>query len=397
VRGRVCLIFLAAGCGRLDFDGMDRLIVGTAVDRMAGPLTIASPDELPPEITELSLREAVAIAANRPGPDLVEFDPDVFPATAPAVIPLGSALELGAETTVDATDRGVVLGVAAGYDAPLVVAGAGATGARWIGTIMEGGAGPRIDIQGATGVEVSGTVFRAAPGIAVRIAAAASSAVRGATIQDPTGNAIEITGSVGITIEDTSITLTLGDPIIAVQSTELVIQRNTILIDPLATGRGVVLDQVERSRILDNFIDPGSARLVELQASRDNEIIGNILDRGDVGIGLFAASTGNLVLRNVIIASGDEPMYVDAPATGNRVLHNTLYLCGAISDLAPDTQIENNLDMDQGFVDPAAFDFHLAAGNAALDAGTDLGLDLLPDRPERFLGPAPDLGAVETQ
>jgi parallel beta-helix repeat protein len=157
-----------------------------------------------------------------------------------------------------------------------------------------------------------------------------------------------------------------------------------------------VFEEVDRSHILDNFIDPGSARLIELETSSNNEIIGNTLDRGDVGIGLFGASTGNLVLRNIITMSA-EAMYVDTAATGNRIFHNTMYMSGSIGDASPDAQFVNNLEADQGFVDPAAFDFHLVVGNPAIDGGSDLGLDLLPDSPERFLGAAPDLGAVETR
>ena len=92
-------------------------------------------------------------------------------------------------------------------------------------------------------------------------------------------------------------------------------------------------------------------------------------------------------------------MRMSRPATGNRVINNTLYMTGGISDDAPDTQIENTLssDVPSDFVDPDAYDFRLSADNPAIDAGVDTGLDLLPDSAERFLGDAPDLGAVETR
>jgi hypothetical protein len=46
--------------------------------------------------------------------------------------------------------------------------------------------------------------------------------------------------------------------------------------------------------------------------------------------------------------------------------------------------------------DGASDSDHLVDGAPAIDGGTDLGLDMLPDQPARFLGSAPDLGAVES-
>lgn len=70
----------------------------------------------------LSLREALHLAFNRPGPDVVEFDPAVFPDDAPATIELGEAPE-GCfpspleEVCLDARGRGVIVRWGAGVQA----------------------------------------------------------------------------------------------------------------------------------------------------------------------------------------------------------------------------------------------------------------------------------------
>jgi parallel beta-helix repeat protein len=397
MRWVVCAVILA-GCGRVGFDAIPSLVVTTLEDRMAGPSSIASVAELPPAITDLSLREALAIAANHEGPDWIEFDLQMFPASAPAVIRLGAMLEVaGAETTVDASLRGVILDVAAGYDGPLIHLDGDAEDARIDGLMLIGGTAPRVEVIGAARTELVGLSIYSAAGVAVRIDNTRSAALRASTIDGPAGNAVEIERSTDVTVERTTITRTLGDPIFAAMSTNLRIEGNSIIIEPGSTGRGVVFEgEVNSSRVLDNFIDPGSAQLVRLLDSSNNEIVGNILDRGEVGVALFGTSLNNLVLRNAVVMN-PEPFYVAGTATGNRLLHNTLYMCGGIANGAADTEVVNNLEADQGFVDPAAFDFHLEAGNPAIDAATDLGLDLLPDPSARYLGAAPDLGAIETR
>lgn len=364
---------------------------------MAVPSTIASLDEMPPGITDLSLREALVIAANHPGPDRIEFGSWQFPASAPVAIDVTSVLELrDGETTIDGTRGGVVIAAAPAYTGPLLRIGAEAADARLIGFELRGGAMPAIEIVAGLRVELAELAFVPTMGAGVRIENSRTVVVRDTSIDGAAGNAIEIDRGTDVTVERTTITRTLGDPIFAQSSTTLVVRDNTILIEPGSTGRGVVFASVTGSQVLDNFIDPGAAQLVRLVDSNDNEIVGNILDRGDVGVALFGTSTRNLVFRNVIV-SNPEPLYVAATATGNRLVHNTIYMCGGIVDGAPDSELTSNLEADQGFVDPDAFDFHLAPGSAAIDAATDLGLDLLPDDPARFLGAAPDLGAVETR
>jgi len=388
---RAALVVLA-GCGRIEFDPMDRMIVTTALDRLAVPGSIASVDDLPDGLDGLSLREALVIAANHPGPDRIGFDPAVFPAT----IAVGSVLDVrGTDTTIDGTGQDVVVEPAAGYDGSLFEMG---DGTRLVGMILHGGTAPRVDIDAAANVELVGNDFVPPGSTAVRIYNSRDVRLHTGTIVDPAGSAIVVERAVDITIDAMFITGVLGDPIEAIDSTGVLVERNMVVIAPIGgSGRGVVFTRVTGSKILDNVIDPGPARLISFEDSSNNEIVGNILDRGDVGIGLFGTSTGNLVLRNVIAANVSEAMFIDASASANRILHNTLYMTSSIVDGAPDTELANNLEASNGFVDPDTYDFRLAPGNPAIDAATDLGLDLLPDQPARFLGAAPDLGAVETK
>lgn len=61
----------------------ERWVVDTTEATLEGGVTLSTREEAGPT---LSLREALYLAANRPGPDVVEFDPAVFPDDAPGVI-----------------------------------------------------------------------------------------------------------------------------------------------------------------------------------------------------------------------------------------------------------------------------------------------------------------------
>src|SRR5882672_10086614 len=95
-------LVLLAGCGRLGFppapapDGLPDLTLRVSItdDRLAGSTTMASRAELPAGTIGLSLREALVIAANNPGPDRVTFDPSAFAAGTPAMIAVGAPLEV---------------------------------------------------------------------------------------------------------------------------------------------------------------------------------------------------------------------------------------------------------------------------------------------------------------
>jgi hypothetical protein len=86
------------------------LVVTTTDDELDGATDIAAAGGT----LDLSLREAVAIANARPGPDEIQFDPIIFQADLPGIIDLdwaglGSINVTDADTTIDAEDRGVVL------------------------------------------------------------------------------------------------------------------------------------------------------------------------------------------------------------------------------------------------------------------------------------------------
>jgi len=348
---QLALLVIVAGCGRLHFDGLfdNAFIVTTPQDRLAGPPTAASLDDLDPGLTDLSLREALTIAANTPGSDLVTFDRDVFPSGSPATIALASELPalVSAHTVVDARDAGVIIDVAEPY------------------------AGPLVRVSG-TACELRGIRFLRSSG------------------------AITASG-LDITISDNRIEGVAGDPILAQASSNLTIERNTIVIGDKTSGRGVRLEGVTGSRVRDNVIDPGPAQLVSLFDSSDNEISGNILDGGNIGVLLDGASLRNRIFRNVVIAPSEEPIVILDTVTGTVILNNTFFQClSGTSNSAADTVETNTLQADTGFADPASYDFHITSAQG-IDQGTDVGQDMLPDRTERFLGAAPDLGAVETR
>ncbi|HEU4730108.1 MAG TPA: right-handed parallel beta-helix repeat-containing protein [Kofleriaceae bacterium] len=354
------------------------LIVSVTEDRMAGPPTMSSLAELPAGTPGLSLREALAIANNRTGPDRITFDPSVFRAgatgAAGAPIAIDTALEVGdTGTTIEAAGVPVTLMGKAGY------------------------AGTLLRVTGAAAV-IDGLTLRGG-GTAIEAAAVAGLVIHGFTIDDTSSDAIRIDGCAQVTITDGRIERAAGDPLLLRTTTDASVERNFIsLLTKSGSVHGINLESVSRSHLIDNIIDPGEAFLINLTDSSDNEVIGNTLDRGDTGLTIFGNSQRNLVCRNVVISPLADSVYIDSPASDNTIVNNTFYLAPDITDAGMNTSAANNLVSSEAtdFVDPASYDFHLTAGVPAIDAATDLGLDMLPGQPARFLGQAPDLGAVES-
>jgi hypothetical protein len=357
---------------------------------------MVSVDEV--QANDLSLREALTIAANKPGDDSILFQPDVFPLDAPGTITIGSPLEVGGDsTTLDATGRGVAIVAPAAFDMPIIHITGNSNVV--IGLTVRGGMAPRIHVDNTETARVDSIRFPPPGATAVRVTDSNQIVLVDLAIEQPAANAIEIASSTDVTVQSTTIEQPRGVAIAASTSTGVDVNTCTIVLDKTALLPGVQFTTVDRSTIHDNVIDPGPVQLINLNSSSDNEIVGNILDGGNVGITLFGDSNANLCLRNIITGCSDEAVAIESTALGNRLVHTTIFRCPGISDGAPDTEIANTFETSEptDFVDPTSYDFRLAAGSPAIDAATDLGLDLLPDSPERFLGTAPDLGAIETR
>ena len=384
------VLALLSACGRFGFhdlppppdvdaattpDAPDpTLHVSVTADRMAGPPTLTSIGDLPSGTAGLSLREALTIAANHPGPDLVVFDPAVFPVATPVTLALGAELVIaGDATTLDATGAGVVLAPGAGFAGALVRV----TGADDIvdGLTLQ---------QGDLGIAATGVT-----GLIVRHVHAI----------DTVGEAVRLESVANVTVEDTRIDHAGPAPIRVVSSIDTTIQRTFVA---LAAKTGVVygvrIESSLRIHVLANTLDPGTAWMVSLDNSSDNEVVGNIIDGGDTGIALTGTSDRNYLFRNVVIAPAADSIYLDSTTHDNTALNNTFYLAPDITDDGMNTTAANNLlsASSADFVAPDSYDFHLGAGSTAIDAATDVGQDMLPDAPTRYLGAGPDLGAVES-
>lgn len=223
--------------------------------------------------------------------------------------------------------------------------------------------------------------------------------VRHVTIRSSSSDGIQIDVGSRIVIEDSRIEDTGGDPMFLYAINDIEVQRNFVALrTKMGSVHGLWLEEVNRGHIIDNVIDPGQAFLLLLSNSSDIEVIGNILDRGDTGIAIVGNSQRNLVFRNVVISPTYDSVYLDSYASNNTIVNNTFYQAANIVDGGMNTMAANNLISSNlgDFVQSTIYDFHLVAGHPAIDAATDLGLDMLPDDPARYLGARPDTGAVES-
>jgi parallel beta-helix repeat protein len=398
-------------------------VVSTLEDRLAGDETLASEFDLEPGSEGLSLREAVTIANNTPENDLIVFDDKLFKAGAASSIVLESTLPIvtGGGTVIDARANDVSL-VAEFGSAAINIEGTDIA-VRNLNLVGSAGCG-LLDVLAGQNVQIEGNRFET-EGSGIIAAEVTELIIRGNTIVAASDDGINVSTSGGVTVEGNTMTNLLGrgvvisdtsnvrvhsnqmiqvaeDQIVVRDGSSIDVAYNEIIINNKTTQKGVHFIRVDNSRICDNFIDPGEARLISLSDSNDNLIEGNILDRGDAGVALEGTSSGNMVFRNVIIESAYDGIYVSSTTDNNTIVHNTIHNASSalvISD-ASNSIVGNNLVTDlnfAGYVDAANYDFHLAPESEHIDAGELLGYDCVPGAAETYWGAAPDLGAVETK
>ena len=333
-------------------------------DRLAGGPTIASLTDIPASSPGLSLREALTIAANRPGPDRVAFG-----FAAATTLTVTSELPIAADTTLDGTGT------------PITITGTG--------TLLH-----------VTGDNVTITSLTVQGGdSALRAITVANLALHSLTLEQPTGDGLHVESCMHCEIDDCRVDQAAGDPILLATSTDTYVRRAFVA---LATKSGVVhgieVQGSSQMHILDSIVDPGTAWMIHLQDTTDSEVTGNVVDGGDTCIALTGSTARTTVFRNVAINPSTDSIYVDSTVADTTITNNTFYNAPDITDIGVNTTETNSLlSMSAAdFVSPATYDFHLIAGSTSIDMATDVGQDMLPASPARYLGAAPDLGAVES-
>ncbi|MFH1812168.1 MAG: right-handed parallel beta-helix repeat-containing protein [Pseudomonadota bacterium] len=420
------LLVLSTGCFR---SGFEREVarptfdhtwtVNVVEDRAADATDLPSPLDPTNDRSSLSLREALVLASASPGTDRIHFDPELFHADSPAHTTLTGGLP-------GLRDRGIFVD---GTGAGLVLHGDGLTGpclevlandVRITHLTLTGCGDPALRISGAARVELAALRILETAGRGLEavdtselqvdgldVADSADSGlvlegVHGATLTrvhvDRSGlSAIQILASQGVVLREGSISVTGDDALLVQASTEVLIDRVQVVLDVKDAFHGIHLDQVRHSVVQDCFVDPGSAWMIVLSDASDNRILRNLIDGGDSGIVLEGDSDRNLILQNIITGCVYDGVYLHGGADENIIAHTSVHACssGVVGGLDT-SQVANNLHSSDAFVDPAAYDFRLVAGSPAIDAGEDLGYDLVLGSETRFLGLAPDLGAVES-
>ncbi len=121
--------------------------------------------------------------------------------------------------------------------------------------------------------------------------------------------------------------------------------------------------------------------------------------KGGDGVGLFADTNVTATLQNTIVVSHTVGISVTAGST--VTVEATLWGSGAWANGVDwgggGTIITGTINIwsEPAFVNPAADDYRLAAGSAAIDAGVDAGITRDFEGDTRPIGTAPDLGADE--
>lgn len=150
--------------------------------------------------------------------------------------------------------------------------------------------------------------------------------------------------------------------------------------------------------------------------SDGTKLLGNVIARASVGVGMGAGATGTIFWFNTIVQSGSYGVNIGG-ASANDFRNNILAFNGSYGAGATDpkfSQQDYNLFfgntsgacssctlglhsvlLDPKFGNVAGDDFTLQAGSAAIDAGTPVGADRNGGGAGDYNGSAPDIGSWE--
>jgi hypothetical protein len=119
-----------------------------------------------------------------------------------------------------------------------------------------------------------------------------------------------------------------------------------------------------------------------------------IADNHSSGQGVYVDQYTTLAFTNTIIA-GHSHVGITVTAGSTATLEGTLWHGNGAPTGGGTLISSTNVTGDPAFADPAAWDYHLAAGSAAIDEGVDAGVNVDIDGDPRPAGAGYDLGADE--
>jgi len=421
----VALVTTASGSSSAFSDyvisGSTTLVVSTLVDELDGGEGIVTIAEAG-GVADLSLREAIILANNWIGPNVISFSPQVFPPAGEATIYLGSAFD----------GQGPLPLI---RDAATEIDGAGA------GVVLDGGRHPFPANTGALTFNADDCAVR---DITIRNYNSPGGAcvynrdedrllVSGCTLQNCGG----LDSGAGVVISGSSSgNLIVGNSVSNSHRAILTSDTSNSVIDSnVLSSKGqdcVKLDlESNANTVIDNWIFGCGDSGIELSSDSNSAlIIGNRIYDCDAAAIVIGGGCDNVELVfNTAVASG-RGMVVhggDAVLRNNIVAHNNssgielgaevevtadhnLFfdndgdgLSGSnaiMAETEPDAGVYEALPLAPSDVvaDPMLVDLPggvMTPGPAAVDVGMDLGYDRNGQAPGLFNGLAPDLGAVE--
>jgi fibronectin-binding autotransporter adhesin len=122
-------------------------------------------------------------------------------------------------------------------------------------------------------------------------------------------------------------------------------------------------------------------------------LLHNTLVGSGSGYGVYVEDYVTLFLTNTIVAGHTWGITSTYPTSSTIFADHTLFWANAHDGLRG----TNPIDGDPRFLNPAAGDYHLGPGSAALDAGVDAGVATDIDGDARPMGAGYDLGADEAE
>ena len=335
------------------------------------------------DITECTLREAVALATSRGGVDTITFDPAVFPPATPTTINVNNSS--GSITINDAAGVQII-----GNRGVWLVYANTALAINSANTVVA-----NLDISGATTGGRSCVTIAAASnndwffGNTLRLCDTAISVAGGSNEFGPgnvfqTGNnnpnSINITGGNDQYIHENRFSLCDATCVTMANTTSgHNIERNFFYS---SAGRAITVAGSNVSVYHNTFDAVGSGG--------DDAIYISYTDTALPGV-----DPGHQVMDNIFSNNANCAINYTSGLTAATSDYNDLFNNDTIGCSAPPAGT-HNLNTNPQYVNRGAFNFSLLSNSLCINAGFDVGVDTNGTGPGLYNGSAPDIGADET-
>jgi putative cofactor-binding repeat protein len=188
-----------------------------------------------------------------------------------------------------------------------------------------------------------------------------------------------------------------GESAVILNRSQSRFESNRVISNSTAIGMELFNGPGAGPTLVNNIVARSGTMIIRAQGQSGQALtatlIHNTLVGPGAGSGVYVAGYTTLFMTNTIAVSATWGITNVSPASATVNADHNLFWANTY----PGIQGTNPVSGNPRFINPAAGDYHVGAGSAAIDAGVNAGVTTDVDGDPRPIGPAPDVGADEAR